>query len=185
MRFDGVDDFLGQTGLRHSLTEGTVFLVAAPKSNPGFFRGFLATNEAGLNDYQTGFCIDQSGESGESYNKLNVEGRGFGGAVNLMTRSLPFGGFHTIETLLGSGEGGTQLFVDGQAHGRRDRTPGKLACDEITLGERFYSNDAPRPAMSPRSSKEDVAEVLLYDRVLSDTGAGRTSETTWSRSTPG
>ena len=43
--FDGKDDFLAVSNLRASLTNATLFIHAAPLSNAGGFRGFLAVNE--------------------------------------------------------------------------------------------------------------------------------------------
>ena len=58
VRFDGADDHLRRTGLNRSLDACTVFVVAAPHANPGGYRGFLAANEAGRRDYETGFNLD-------------------------------------------------------------------------------------------------------------------------------
>ena len=59
VRFDGQDDCLGRA-LGRTLDEFSAFLVAAPRSNAGGFRAFLAAHETGKNDYTTGFTIDQS-----------------------------------------------------------------------------------------------------------------------------
>jgi hypothetical protein len=74
VRFDGKDDCLGLTGLRRTLDAFTLFLVAAPRSNPGGFRGFLAAHQAGKNDYVTGFNLDQAAGSSGQFEQLNVEG---------------------------------------------------------------------------------------------------------------
>src|SRR6478736_3239965 len=50
LRFDGVDDFLALSGPRKLAPAVTVFVLAAPKTNPGFFRGFFACSEWGKND---------------------------------------------------------------------------------------------------------------------------------------
>jgi hypothetical protein len=50
VRFDGKDDFLGLAGLKRSLKDCTLFLVAVPRSNAGMFRGLFAVNETGKND---------------------------------------------------------------------------------------------------------------------------------------
>src|SRR5712675_608537 len=46
IRFDGVNDSLAASNLRRSLTNATIFVVAAPRSNTGGFRAFLALNAA-------------------------------------------------------------------------------------------------------------------------------------------
>src|SRR5687768_5265370 len=51
LSFDGTNDFMALTGGKESIAAMTVFVVAAPKSNAGYFRGFLAFNAFGQNDY--------------------------------------------------------------------------------------------------------------------------------------
>jgi putative heme-binding domain-containing protein len=167
VRFDGADDSLGLTGLHRTLDDFTVFLVAAPRSDPGDFRAFLAVNETGKNDYTTGFTIDMAAEASGRFDRLNVEGRGFQGARNLMRSAHPFGEFHVIEARGRAGAGGVQLAVDGTPAGRRDRTAGTLRMDDLTLGARFYSNTADPPSLRGFLNG-DVAEILLYDRALPD-----------------
>lgn len=164
VRFDGKDDHLALTRVGRKLDAWTVFLVAAPRSNAGFFRAFLSGNEAGKNDYTSGFTIDQSGLSARQFEQLNVEGKGFGGAVNLLRSPLAFGQFHILEVTCQAGKNGVELWVDGQPVGKRPREPGTLALDDLTLGARYYSNSAEPPFVSGFLDG-DIAEVLLYDRV--------------------
>src|SRR5260221_116889 len=66
------------------------------------------------------------------------------------------------------GSGGTRVFVDGDAGGTRDRASGAMRMDELTVGARRYSND---PKMAPFAQgffQGEIAEVLLYDRVLAE-----------------
>jgi putative heme-binding domain-containing protein len=168
VRFDGADDCLGLTGLdRDLLEEFTVFIVAAPRSNAGDFRGLLSLNETGKNDYTTGLTIDLTGEASVRLDRLNVEGKGFQGAVNLMKSDHPFGEFHVIEVLGQSGKAGVQLAIDGTAAGRRDRRAGSLRMDDLAVGARFYSNTADPPSLRGFFDG-DIAEVLYYERALSD-----------------
>src|SRR6186713_1159444 len=50
VRFDGKDDFLSAAP-GGELKETTIFVVAAPRTNAGSFRAFLAMNRAAQNDY--------------------------------------------------------------------------------------------------------------------------------------
>jgi putative heme-binding domain-containing protein len=153
-------------GLNRDLKACTLFVVAAPRSNAGLFRGILAFNETGKNDYTTGLTLDLTGESSTRLDRLNVEGAGFGGAVNLLGGALPFGKFATIEVVCQDGPDGVQLVVDGKPGRKRDRKKPQLRLDEICLGARFYSNTAD-PGHIQGFLDGDIAEVLLFDRVLS------------------
>src|SRR5947208_924097 len=113
VRFDGVDDCLGATGPHLDLDEFTVFVLTAPRSNAGSFRAFFSAAATGKNDYQTGLNIDQGGTASEHFSQVNVEGKGFGGMVNLMTEPQRFGEFHVLAVRGKAGKGGIQLFVDG------------------------------------------------------------------------
>src|SRR5262249_33355987 len=59
------------------------------------------------------------------------------------------------------------LFLDGKSARSRDRQAGTMLLDEITLGARFYTNE-PEPGQVRGFLDGDVAEVLLFDRVLDD-----------------
>jgi putative heme-binding domain-containing protein len=167
VRFDGKDDHLGLTRLDRTLEAFTVFLIAAPRSNAGLFRGFMAAHQTGKNDYTTGFNIDQgSGPTGR-FEHLNVEGKGFTGMRNLMRSMHPFGPFHILEVSCQVGRNGVRLWIDGEPAGQRDREPGALALDALALGARCYSN-TPDPPFLSGFFDGDIAEVLLYDRVLPD-----------------
>jgi putative heme-binding domain-containing protein len=167
VRFDGKSHWLGATRAGQTLDEFTVLLVAAPRANPGGFRALLAAHETAKNDYLTGFNLDQSFLPGDRFGQLNVEGRGFVGAVNLLQSAVPFGEFHTIELTSSAGAGGVRLFLDGRAQGRRDREPGRLNADGLSLGARFYSN-SPEPPAITGFLDGDVAELILFDRLLND-----------------
>src|SRR5262245_20186302 len=138
--FDGKDDFLSALNVRGIITNATIVIFAAPRSNPGFFRAFLAINQWGRNDYTTGLTIDMGPSGSERFDSLNPEGSGFGGALDLLKNVSDFGGFHTIAITSEAGAGGTKLYVDGAAQGQRDRKPSTLWMDEITVGARCYSN---------------------------------------------
>src|SRR4029077_19409177 len=98
VRFDGKDDHLRLTGLNQTLDAFNVFVVAAPHENLGDFRGFLSANALNKRDFETGFTIDMHGGLSMLFDQLSVEGKGFGGAINLLNSSSPFGTVHVIET---------------------------------------------------------------------------------------
>jgi putative heme-binding domain-containing protein len=165
VRFDGRDDHLAFTGPPAQIDDNTVFLVASPRANPGGFVALLAGNAIGRRDYETGFTIDQSFPATSSFDTLNVEGKGFGGALDLMTERLDFQSFHVLEVRAGAAQ--VELTIDGRRQGRRDRARGPLRIDELTLGARFYTNDN-GPQVVRGFFPGDVAEVLVFDRALGD-----------------
>jgi putative heme-binding domain-containing protein len=167
VRFDGKNNCLGLTGLKSQLDEFTIFLAAAPRANPGDYHALFAINETGKNDYTTGFTIDLTGEASNRFDCLNVEGKGFQGAVNLMKSTHAFGEFHILEARGKAGSRGVQVSVDSLPQGGRDRSPGLLRMDSLTLGARFYSNTEAPPSLRGFLDG-DLAEVLLYDRALSE-----------------
>jgi len=166
-RFDGKDDHLELLGTGGAVESLTAFLVVAPRSNAGGFRGMLAANATGLRDYDTGFCIDLAPAPSSRLDAINVEGKGFVGAHDLLGESLPFNHLYVVEAHIGVGAGSVALWVDGRFQGRRDRQEGTLRLDDLTLGARFSTNDF-QPAFTQGFFDGDVAEVLLYDHVLSE-----------------
>jgi putative heme-binding domain-containing protein len=165
LRFDGKARFLGLTNVRRRLDDFTLFVVAAPRSNAGDFRGLVAVNETGKRDYTSGFTIDLSWPPSSRLEHVNVEGKGFTGAVNLLRTPYPLGEFRTFEVACTPGPQGVGLVVDGKPAGTRARQGGAIALDEITVGARFYTNEA-TPACIRGFLDGDVVELLLFDRLL-------------------
>jgi putative heme-binding domain-containing protein len=168
VEFDGKDDCLSLTGQELQYKTLTVFLVAAPRSNAGYFRAFFAMNQRGRNDYTSGITIDQSGAGSVLFDQINPEGVGFGGAADLMTDSFPFRTPHVLSVVVGDRQQGISLFVDGRANERRDRTfDAPTEINELTLGARFYSNTR-EPLFLSGFLDGYIFELLLYDRALED-----------------
>lgn len=165
LRFDGKDDRLDGPGFARPLDRFTVFLVAAPRSNAGLFRGLLAGNALGRKDYESGFTLDLGPRPSARFETLSVEGQGFGGASDLLNDGADFGTFRVVQVVVGEGPGGITVTVDGQPQGTRDRRPGSVEAQELTLGARFYANE-PVPNHVQGFFDGDIAEVLLYDRAL-------------------
>jgi putative heme-binding domain-containing protein len=165
VRFDGIDDYLRLTGQSDELSAFTVVIVAAPRSNPGGFRGLLAFNAAGRRDYESGLTIDLSIPQTAGFSDLNVEGRGFQSARNLLRTPQPFGTLHTLE-VHADGKA-VRLVADGVPAGERPRTGEPLSLAEITVGARYYTN-GPGPQAVCGFADVDIAEVLVYSRSLSD-----------------
>lgn len=165
LRFDGVDDHLRVVGTGLESDAFTLFVVAAPHANPGEFRGFFAANAAGQRDYESGLTVDLGPGPSRSFDVINVEGKGFGGARDLRQASAPFGGLHLLEVVADPEAGEVRLLVDGIQEGARPFAGDTLSLDEVTLGGRYYTN-GPGPQQVRGSLRGDVAEVLLFDRVL-------------------
>lgn len=164
VRFDGLDDHLRAVKLAAELKEFTVFVVTAPRQNPGGFRGVLALNAAGGRDYETGLTLDFGPGPSTRFNALNVEGRGFGTWRNLLTGDYPMGELRTLEV---TGDAKLiRLNVDGKPAGERPRDGKPVSLNEITIGARYYTN-GPGAQKVDGFGRWDVAEVLVYGRALS------------------
>ena len=165
VRFDGKDDWLGAANLGASFEKATVFVVAAPRVNPGFFRGFVSFSEMSRNDYTSGLNLDLGGDATPTFSALNAEGAGFGGARNLLTTQFDFGTFHVVELVVDADS--VRAFIDGTPQGRRERAPGTMRADELAIGARLYSNSG-EPVFAGSPLDGDIADVLVYGRALSD-----------------
>jgi putative heme-binding domain-containing protein len=165
LRFSG-DRFLSLARLNRSYKEITIFVVAIPFANPGEFSAFLALNQTNKNDYVSGLTIDQGPGHSARFQTLNIEGAGFGGAVNLMKEGVDFGAMQRLCITSTIGASGTKLHFNGKLAGQRHRDESRLWMDQLTVGARFYNNGG--PANTRGFLEGDISEVLIYDRVLSD-----------------
>jgi len=164
VRFHGRGAYLSIKDLGLAFDELTIFVVAAPLSNEGSFRGLLSMHADGAFDYLSGLNIDQGAFVSRSFDVVNVEGAGFSGMKNLRTRRNPFAQFHRLCIASAARPQGVALYVDGQAEGRRDRAESTIHMDELIVGGRFYGGtDGPRGFFDG-----EIAEVIVYDRVLSE-----------------
>ncbi|MBM4000770.1 MAG: c-type cytochrome [Planctomycetes bacterium] len=165
VRFDGDNDALRRAAEPAARESLTVFLVAAPHANPGDFRGLLATNAPDKRDYQSGLTIDLGPGPTLSFEQLNVEGIGFGGARNLRQGADPFGTLHTIEAVIDGASREVRLLMDGKPEGSRPFERSPLSLEPITIGARFYTN-GPGEQIVRGFAAADIAEILVYGRVL-------------------
>ena len=167
MRFDGADDHFRLTGTGVDLQAATVFIVAAPHANPGDFRGIFATNAPDRRDYESGVTIDLGPGPSFKFDQLNVEGKGFGGASDLLNSGTDFGTLHTIEAVFDATAKQVKLSLDGKLEGNRPFAPSEMSFDEVTVGSRFYTN-GPGAQEVRGPFQGDIAELLVYNRVLTD-----------------
>ena len=108
-------------------------------------------------------CIDMGPGGTPRFTQLNVEGRGFGGARNLLTKGGDFGKLYQLE--VSGSEKTIRLFADGVANGERPWTNAGLSLSEITVGARFYTN-GPGKQEVRGFARCDIAEVLVYNCAL-------------------
>ena len=168
LRFDGRDDFLFLKNQGEMISEMTLFVLAAPKANPGLFSGIFASAAAHGNDYTFGLNLDLGAQPTEMLSCVNIESAGTGGMKNLLDPSSekPFGGFHVFTVL--ASKTSLELFLDGRKNLNRERTGLPIGLDRMVLGGRYYSND---PAIAPRTQgffMGDVGAVIAYDRLLNE-----------------
>ncbi len=167
LRFDGDDDHLRILDMGSVLNSATIFVVAAPHSNRGDFRGFFAANAQDRRDYESGFTIDLGPGPTQNFAQLNIEGAGFGGALDLLKTVSDFGTLHTIETVIDSEAKQVRLSVNGEIQDSRAFTPTDLSFDQLTIGARFVTN-GPGPQAMHGPLHGDIAEILVFNRVLNE-----------------
>ncbi len=168
LRFDGEDDCFRLIDTGETLHAASIFIVAAPHANPGEFRGLLAANAPQSRDYESGFTIDLGAGPTRSFDQVNVEGRGFGGAYDLLMKSFTFGTLHVLESVIDPAGGQVRFALDGNRQADRGFAPQELSFDQVTVGARFYTNSAD-PQQTRGYFVGDIAELLVFDRVLDET----------------
>lgn len=166
LRFDGESTWMSRLGLDLHLDEFTLFVAATPLSNQGDFRGILATQRPGENDYLSGMNLDLGPKYSRRFEALNFEGRGSSGAVNLMTRPSDFGVVRRMTIASRVGPRGVSNRIDGVAGPSRDRAPGVVDAKSIYVGARMYGHGE-EPKIQGFFDG-DVLQILLYDRRLDD-----------------
>ena len=168
MLFDGRDDGLVADVAGMNLKDFTLIAVASPFSNGGFYRAILAANEANQNDFTSGLNLDQGGGGTSKFERVNLEGKGFGGEKDLLNEAatFDFGTFHTL-CLTGQAGGYVRLHFDGAAHSSRPRTADSITPSELRVGMRYAGPGQPQPA-EMGFFDGGIAEILIYRRVLSD-----------------
>jgi putative heme-binding domain-containing protein len=163
VRFDGLNDHLRAVKQAAELTTFTLFVVAAPRQNPGGFRAVLAFNAASRRDFETGLTLDLGPFPTPRFSALNVEGRGFGNWQNLLRADRPFNELRILEVTADTKA--VRLAVDGTPAGSRPRDGKPVSLDEITVGARYYTLGS-GPQQVQGFGRWDVAEVLVYGRPL-------------------
>ena len=168
LRFDGIDDHLRIAAFNKKFDSLTVFIVAAPLSNPGDYRGLVSLNQRERKDFESGLTIDLDSQYSASLQSINVEGRGFSGAQNLLQTSFPFGLLHVLEVVVDSKNMQVSLGLNGVAQGVRQTSGVEVIADQLTLGARFY-NRGTGPFQPNSFLHGDIAELLVFDRTLAAT----------------
>jgi putative heme-binding domain-containing protein len=173
-KFDGKDDFLAISGSRQLTPSATIFILAAPKANAGNFSALFGTAETGKNDYTSGLNLDFGPKSTNDVSVLNVESAGATGFRDLLEPGFfnaterPFGDFHVFTVRSKISKGGNEVFLDGFKGGARDRFESMIGLDQMVIGGRIYSNDATQPPQAGSLLNGAIAEVIIYQRALSD-----------------
>ncbi len=166
VRFDGLTSFLSRQSDGASFHELTIFIVAAPYENRGMFSAFLSMAPNNGSDFQRGINIDQGGGPSRKFEVVNIEGTGAGGARDLYNGAIDFGNVVRLSVVSAAGPGGLKAFVNGDPVGTRDRASGdKIEAEQLVLGSRYYTAFGGPPHKGFLHG--DIAEVLLYNRVLS------------------
>jgi putative heme-binding domain-containing protein len=168
VRFDGLSDSLLAEAMGLKFDELTIFIVAAPHGSDGGFPALLAMSAAGEQDYTSGLTIDLGPFAAGNFDAINVEGNGFGGARDLKNSAEPFSRFARICTTSKVGPQGVVLYVNGREESARERSPSTTAMDQLVVGARYYGV----PVGIRGFIAGEIAEVLIFDRVLTDAERG-------------
>src|SRR5213075_1464027 len=167
LSFDGQDDLLASTRPGTPLTNATILVVAAPRTNGGY-RALLSFNATGRNDYTSGLNLDFGSAPASALARLNAEGAGFSGEVNLLTTPQPLLRWRVFTLVAGRDPEGVRLFLDGRPQSSRSREGNSaLRADEFTLGARRYSNTPDRSHVQGFFHGE-FAEMIVFNRALPD-----------------
>ncbi|MEO6435783.1 MAG: ThuA domain-containing protein [Tepidisphaeraceae bacterium] len=178
IRFDGKDDhLLRDDPTAKPLAAFTVVMVVTPRSNAGQYRAFLSASAKGKNDFQAGLNVDMGPEESNKivgFDDFNVEGSGFGGAVNLFDQTVvAFDDPQSITITAAAsgaaeGAGAIKCYLHGKLTGQRKRDEAsRCATELLVVGARYTSLGAAQPSI--RSVLHgDVTEILIFDRVLTD-----------------
>ena len=157
LRFDGENDVLRDLHFRRSANVWTLVVVAAP-IKPVAGGGLCSSRSFNGNDYDPGFTVDLF-QSHLAFDQINVEGAGrIGGQQDQMRSSCPPGELAVI--LVERDRNEIRLRVNGRDELARSVRPARTIMDEIRIGARFYAGT------ERAHFHGDIAEVLLYDRIL-------------------
>src|SRR5213075_993496 len=97
---------------------GAILVVAAPRTNGGY-RSLLSSNATGRNDYTSGLNLDFGSAPASALARLNAEGAGFSGEVNLLTTPQPLLRWRVFTLVAGRDPEGVRLFLDGRPQSSR------------------------------------------------------------------
>lgn len=167
LKFDGDNDLLTSTTSHLRMSEFTAVMRVRPEDNRSW-PGIVSGNAFNRNDYQSGFNIDLMNVPTDTFSSLMTEGPGYAGVVNIMNDQIPFGQWTIVTVTSRSGPGGVQLRINGQPQSQRDRPDSLHIADELTVGARYWSNDAGIPPFNRGFLHGDVSQILLYSTVLNE-----------------
>ncbi len=167
LEFDGNEDYLVAKPDKLKTLHFTALMVVAPNHNRGW-PGLLSGNALGRDDFRTGFNLDLMHEATESWQTMMSEGPGYQGVINLMNENHPWGEFLIVTLRSQPRADGLVLRINGRPQRTRERPAEWIQIDELTVGARYWSNDNSLPAFNRGFLNGRVAEVLFYDRPLTD-----------------
>lgn len=167
VEFDGLNDFLSAQTNELKTRAFTAMMIVRPDHNQNW-PGLLSANAFAKNDYQTGFNIDLMPEPKDHFESIMTEGPGYAGVTNIMNERHEFGQFFIVTVRSQPGPEGVVLRINGRQQRTLQRPVGVVSLDELTVAARYWSNDGTTPPHVRGFLRGAVAEVLLYDRPLSD-----------------
>src|SRR5262249_34258369 len=131
VRFDGRNDYLTAAAKGMKSREFTAFVLFRPVSNKGW-PGVISANAIYRNDFLTGMNIDLMNIEKGSFETVMIEGPGWGGIINLMRESFPYGQFYLMTVVSQPGPNGVKLRINGSSQGSKDRPDQLMTFDQLT-----------------------------------------------------
>ncbi|MBD3175108.1 MAG: hypothetical protein GF320_08000 [Armatimonadia bacterium] len=158
VRFDGQDDVLRCLDFARATQTWTLLVRVAPRPPSPYSAGLVSARPDGGHDYDPGLTVDLY-DCTDHFNSLSVEGAGrIGGQMDQLQRTYPYGPTRLIIVERDLAE--IRLRVEGKPEATRVADPAVTQMGELRVGARFYDGG------ERHYLRGDIAEVLLYDRVL-------------------
>jgi putative heme-binding domain-containing protein len=165
VRFEGRPASLSARGLNRTLGDFTLFLVATSLASQNEPCPFLALDADRETTAPPGLSLGP-GASSSRFAALRVRGSAFNGDRGIPFEPGDLGRLRRFCVASTRGPAGTTLYADGKPIDRRDRGAQPIRVDRLTVGAGARGG----------SLAGEIAEVILYDRLLTEVERGQVEQ---------